>query len=1193
MASALRIQDLFERPVDRRIEEVIKVDQTDAELVRQELEEYVVTDSIRRHFLDILEVYRETPQKPHEGIGIWISGFFGSGKSSFAKILGYILEGREVLGQSASDLFLQRAADQRLHVLLKTINEKIPTQAVIFNVATDRGMRTGQERITQVMYRALLRQLDYAEDLDLAELEIALEESGELAAFEHRFAERYGQPWRQRRRLVALAINEASAVLHDLHPETYPAPDSWARSHRAVDLTHNTFAERALALMQRRGQGRALVFVIDEVGQYVGRSTDKMLDLQGVVEALGRVGRGRVWVVVTSQERLDEVVSGLDGARVEYARLMDRFPIRVDLHPSDISEVTSRRVLAKKAACEGMLRELFRQHEGALLTHTQLQNAARRRDLDQDAFVRMYPFLPYQMDLILHIISGLRTQGGAGPHVGGSNRTLIKLAQQVLIHPRVALGQREVGALVTLDQVYDVVEGAVATERKLEIDEIVKTFGLTSWEARVAKALCLLQLVRGVRRTAANLAAVLYPAVGAPPAQPEVEAALERLRNAQKVREGEEGWELLSAEGKRWEAERQAIPLGPADQNRWTKEILSEIWKAVRPYRHRGLRSFNPTLYLHGERLSGRDGDVEVRLYLAEEDESFASRLDEARDESRRQEGAVVWLAPLSDATLAMMRELHRSATMIGRYERERPRGDAARLLEEEKRLQERLHSELKARLSQDLRRGTAFFRGVDRPVASLGTTVEEMVHGLLASAVPEVYHKFDLAAVAVKGTEAKDLVKSANFKGLSPVVYEGNGGLGLVTVQGGKYVPNPGAPVAREVLAYIHKAQAPDEVVTGKDLESHFGSQPYGWDLEVVMLVTAALFRAAAVELTVKGRKVRTSADPGAEEAFATVPEFRATGFAPRSGGLTTKEIAAAHKAFGSLFGENVDMEEAALAGAIARRVSEEREHLLPLAADLQREGLPGADLIRQLADTLRGIAQSSSDDAIRTFAQQQGAIRQGLEAARQMRRALAPSNLETLRRARRVLSRAWPPLAERNPSDSLAEAAARLRDNLQAETWYERLPQIAQDAGVVAAAYRALYQEARERRDRAYRQRIEEIRSLPDFDSLPSAQQAHVLEPLSARLQKVDRDSDLPQTPSLAELEADLLAADGALQEARRRYEQILRPEAVPVQVRQILGDTCETETELEERLQALREHCLKLLHEGKPLLFEYRVA
>ena len=74
-----------------------------------------------------------------------------------------------------------------------------------------------------------------------------------------------------------------------------------------------------------------------------------MLDLQAVVQNLGRIGRGKMWVVVTSQEKLTELVGGLDDKRVELARLMDRFPLQVHLEPSDISEVTSKRVLSKNA----------------------------------------------------------------------------------------------------------------------------------------------------------------------------------------------------------------------------------------------------------------------------------------------------------------------------------------------------------------------------------------------------------------------------------------------------------------------------------------------------------------------------------------------------------------------------------------------------------------------------------------------------------------------------------------------------------------------------------------------------------------------------------------------------------------------------------------------------------------------------
>src|SRR4051795_13714387 len=115
------IKDLFASDIERNIEEVIKVDQTDEQLVRAELAEYIATDSIRSHFRTILERYAETPNKPHEGIGVWVSGFFGSGKSSFAKYLGLALENRVLAGEGAEDLLAARSGDDAITVLLKTI----------------------------------------------------------------------------------------------------------------------------------------------------------------------------------------------------------------------------------------------------------------------------------------------------------------------------------------------------------------------------------------------------------------------------------------------------------------------------------------------------------------------------------------------------------------------------------------------------------------------------------------------------------------------------------------------------------------------------------------------------------------------------------------------------------------------------------------------------------------------------------------------------------------------------------------------------------------------------------------------------------------------------------------------------------------------------------------------------------------
>src|SRR6188768_3634466 len=195
MTTSQPIKMLFASDIHRRIEEVIKVDQNDEEILRDEINEYVVTDAIRSHYTGIYEAYLETPNKPHEGIAIWVSGFFGSGKSSFAKMLGLSIANRVVSGESASERFAQRTGDKKLQVLLKAISEKIPTHAVIFDVSTDRGIRSGNQTLTEIMYGLFLQSLGYAKDLDLSELEIGLEEKGALEGFEAEYLRLFDKQW--------------------------------------------------------------------------------------------------------------------------------------------------------------------------------------------------------------------------------------------------------------------------------------------------------------------------------------------------------------------------------------------------------------------------------------------------------------------------------------------------------------------------------------------------------------------------------------------------------------------------------------------------------------------------------------------------------------------------------------------------------------------------------------------------------------------------------------------------------------------------------------------------------------------------------------------------------------------------------------------------------------------------------------
>jgi hypothetical protein len=370
------IGDLLVRDLSRKIEEIIQVDQADEASVHAEITEYVATDSIRDQYHRLLKSIADAPTDPNESVGVWVSGFFGSGKSSFAKNLGYALENRTVLGSKFADLFKQHLGDARISDLLDNINARTPTEVILFEVAKEADTRKVTQRIAELMYTVLLRELGYAEDFDIAELEIELEAEGKLPEFIATCTTLLRKDWATVR-AGAQKLSRASAILNKLDPATYPSPDSWAHAQRNRDasISVSKVVERTFELWGRRRRGKALVFIIDEVGQHVARSGDKIEDLRATIEEFGKVGKNLLkarkipapcWIVVTSQEKLDEVVAAIDSKRVELAKLQDRFGHRVDLAPSDIREVATKRVLAKTKEAETPLKKLFSENQGLL-----------------------------------------------------------------------------------------------------------------------------------------------------------------------------------------------------------------------------------------------------------------------------------------------------------------------------------------------------------------------------------------------------------------------------------------------------------------------------------------------------------------------------------------------------------------------------------------------------------------------------------------------------------------------------------------------------------------------------------------------------------------------------------------------------------------------------------------------------------
>ena len=295
------------------------------------------------------------------------------------------------------------------------------------------------------------------------------------------------------------------------------------------------------------------------MGQFVSRSVDKMLDLQAIIQAFGVAGKNRTerrqavspfWIAVTSQEKLNEVVTALDSRRIELARLQDRFRVNVDLRQTDISEITARRVLEKNAEAGQKLGALFDANAGRIRECCTLERTSRNGDISREEFIRLYPYLPYQIDLCIDIVSGLRLKRGAQRHVGGSNRTIIKQAQQMLINERTKLVEAPIGTLVTLDKVYELLEAGslIPYEITNEISSIGKRLPAHPSAVRVARAIALLESVKDLPRTVRNIAVVLHPTVTSPSREQEIEDALNELERAQFVRNTEEGYKLLTVQ---------------------------------------------------------------------------------------------------------------------------------------------------------------------------------------------------------------------------------------------------------------------------------------------------------------------------------------------------------------------------------------------------------------------------------------------------------------------------------------------------------------------------------------------------------------------------------------------------------------------------------------------------------------------
>lgn len=443
----MMIKDLFVKPIDRDIKGVIKVGQDDSSNVRQELEEYVVTRELQKHFAEFFSSYKRGILGTTDKMGVWISGFFGSGKSHFLKILSYLLDNREVDGKAAIDYFIddKKIIDNAVLADMR-LAANVPTDVVLFNIDS-KGETSGKQSkdaIVSVFLKVFNEMQGFCGSIPfLADLERKLTDNGKYDEFKTRFEDSFGSPWKEARNDFDFIQDDVVEVLSDMGFMSEEAARNWCeKAAEPYSISIERFAELVKKYIDKKGNNHHVVFLVDEIGQYIGDDSKLMLNLQTVTEDLGTACRGKAWIIVTSQQDIDSItkVKGND-----FSKIQGRFDTRLSLSSANVDEVIRKRILEKNALGKETLALLYDEKATIIRNLIDFKECAEKKFYSgREDFAAVYPFIPYQFNLLGSVLTSIRTHGASGKHLAEGERSMLALFKESAVR----IMNQETGALV-------------------------------------------------------------------------------------------------------------------------------------------------------------------------------------------------------------------------------------------------------------------------------------------------------------------------------------------------------------------------------------------------------------------------------------------------------------------------------------------------------------------------------------------------------------------------------------------------------------------------------------------------------------------------------------------------------------------------------------------------------------------------
>lgn len=827
------IRDLFRDRIDRNIKGVITVGKEDDAQIEQELREYVVTRELDKHFRAFLTAYNKATTEKTDQVGVWISGFFGSGKSHYLKILSYLLRNPVIEGRPALDYFRDKFDDPTVYAELQRAITAAQTTVIIFNIdaKSSTDAKSDKDAIVKVLLNVFNGALGYSpRHPAVADLERSLDRAGTFDAFKAKYRELSGGiTWdgsdgRHEGRdtfdfdhdLVVKALVESGAKSSAKEAEVAHQ----AASTKRHEISIERFSELVRQYVDSKGPKHRIAFLIDEVGQYIGGNTKLMLNLQTVAEEFGKAMAGRGWLLVTAQEAIDTIIKDIKGE--DFSKIQGRFATRLTLSSSNADEVIRRRLLTKQDVAKATLKALY--HEKAAILRNALTfqaNVEPKTYRDDDDFVACYPFVPYQFGLMQKVFEQIRRMGETGKHLSEGERSLLSAFQEAAK----SVAGNHVGALVPLHRFYDSLETFLDSSIRRVFAEARENNRLQENPRciDVLKILFMIKHVKEVPKTLENVVTLSLDQIDGDKIalRKEVVDALDRLVHQTLVQKSGDEFIFLTND-------EQDVGRGIKNTDIDDREVVEILAKKAfdeiyggNKVSFRGTRNFQIDLR-YDEVPFGKPGNSLCLQLLSPDGDGYDD--DATLRAMKHMAGGIVVFRLGRGTYTEDARLLAKTDKFLRRSESRTASPQVQNILAAKRTEMARIDKRIGEALEHAIADADVFIEGTPAKVAGKGA--REKMTAALQQLAGAVYTKFGLIETPAKKDD--DVRHILHFDDLQAVIDAG-------------WDPNKQA--MDEVERYLQRQAAKNKRVTLKNLLDEFTGKPYGWtDLDLQAVVARLL---------------------------------------------------------------------------------------------------------------------------------------------------------------------------------------------------------------------------------------------------------------------------------------------------------------------------------------------------------------